>query len=109
MEHQWIIVNKTIKHNLMMVRMLDVLFLHPPPQAFPPQTQQKSISRFGKQSLLIYKHMTDNQGIRSYDKREHETQYQQLARELASIMMRLSGQQMKTEKGITYLNLSTFY
>lgn len=34
--------------------------------------------------------------IRSYDKREHGTQYQQLA---SSIMMRLSGQQMKTEKG----------
>lgn len=34
--------------------------------------------------------------IRSYDKREHGTQYQQLA---SNIMMRLSGQQMKTEKG----------
>lgn len=34
--------------------------------------------------------------IRSYDKREHGTQYQQLA---SSIMMRLLGQQMKTDKG----------
>lgn len=34
--------------------------------------------------------------IRSYDKKEHRTQYQQLA---SSIMMRLLGQQMKTEKG----------